>query len=163
MLAVEHRCFFNELYRQNWDSKNKRIKLRLDKKKQGLVTDSQTETDFDQATLYEAFIDVYAGDVSLPLQEEGQADHFDLTLKQGKRSGHLQLSVALKYSDLEQTLFLFNSDAVKDGRSQNISSALLKPKHDDTKGQQAAALAYVISIEKIFGRDDALIVRIVSV
>jgi hypothetical protein len=45
ILAVEHRCFFNELYRQNWDARNKLIKSRHNKFKQGLVAESGLMTD----------------------------------------------------------------------------------------------------------------------
>lgn len=31
ILTVEHRCFFNELYRNNWDARNKKIKARHNK------------------------------------------------------------------------------------------------------------------------------------
>ena len=47
VLAVEHRCFFNELYRQNWDARNKLIKARHDKVKQGLVSEKALTTELE--------------------------------------------------------------------------------------------------------------------
>lgn len=46
VLAVEHRCFFNELYRNHWDARNKLIKARHNKVKQGLVNEISVMTDF---------------------------------------------------------------------------------------------------------------------
>lgn len=110
VLVVEHRCFFNELFHQKWDSRNKLIVARHDKRKQGLLNDCETTTDFDKSIIYEAFFDVYVGDAILPLQEEGQADHFEVILQQGSASGHLKLIAKLKYTDIEQSLCMFNSD-----------------------------------------------------
>jgi len=39
VLAVEHRLFFNELFRQNWDARNKKIRAKHDKHLQGLLAD----------------------------------------------------------------------------------------------------------------------------
>ena len=64
---VEHRCFFNEITQQKWDAKNKLILARHDKKKQGLMADAETITEFEKSIMYEAFFDVYVGEVILPL------------------------------------------------------------------------------------------------
>ena len=45
VLAIEHRCFFNELYRQNWDARNKLIKARHNKITQGLVAEKGLTTE----------------------------------------------------------------------------------------------------------------------
>lgn len=46
VLVVEHRCFFNELQHKKWDKQNKLILARHDKRKQGLLADCETITDF---------------------------------------------------------------------------------------------------------------------
>ena len=65
ILTVEHRCFFNELYRSHWDARNKKIKARHNKFKQGLVASVESITDYTQSILYEGFEDVFATEVSL--------------------------------------------------------------------------------------------------
>ena len=47
----------------------------------------------------------------------------------------------------------------------NLASALIKPPTNSEYFRQDkfSALAYVISLEKIFGREDAIIVRLVSI
>ena len=67
VLVVEHRCFFNEMTHKKWDSRNKLILARHDKRKQGLLADCETITDFDKSIMYEAFFDVYVGEAVLPL------------------------------------------------------------------------------------------------
>jgi hypothetical protein len=47
VLTVEHRCFFNELYRNNWDARNKKIKARHNKFTQGLLKEQACMSDFD--------------------------------------------------------------------------------------------------------------------
>jgi hypothetical protein len=59
VLAVEHRLFFNELCRSNWDQKNKMLKAKHDKHLQGLVEEKSISTDFDRAIVYEAFNKVF--------------------------------------------------------------------------------------------------------
>jgi hypothetical protein len=56
VLIVEHKIFFNEQYRSNYDKKNKMIFGKYDKKRQGLVKDVCVLTDFDKSVIYEAFI-----------------------------------------------------------------------------------------------------------
>ena len=165
VLVVEHRCFFSELVHKKWDSRNKLIIARHDKRKQGLIADCETITDFDKGIMYEAFFDVYVGDAVLPLQEIGQADHFEVILQQGSSSGHLKLIAKLKYTDIEQSLCLFNSDEQTRGQSMNLAAALIRPPINSEyhKRDKYSALAYVISIEKLFGREDAIIVRLVSI
>jgi len=47
----------------------------------------------------------------------------------------------------------------------NMTAALIRPPTNSEYFHQDkySALAYVISLEKVFGRDDAIIVRIVSI
>ena len=115
---------------KKWDSRNKLILARHDKRKQGLLADCETITDFDKSIMYEAFFDVYVGEAVLPLQEIGQADHFDVILQQGSASGHNKLIVKLKYTDVEQSLCLFNSDQQSKGQSMNLAAALIRPNRE---------------------------------
>ena len=165
VLVVEHRCFFNDILPKKWDSKNKLIIARHDKRKQGLINDFGTITDFEKSIMYEAFFDVYVGEAVLPLQEVDQADHFDIILQQGSASGHFKLVVKLKYTDIEQNLCLFNSDMQSKGQSMNLGAALIHPPKNSEfyRSDKFSALAYVISIEKMLGREDVIIVRIASI
>jgi len=47
----------------------------------------------------------------------------------------------------------------------NLAATLIKPPSDNNfhRNDKCSALAYVISIEKVMGRDDAIIVRISSI
>lgn len=47
----------------------------------------------------------------------------------------------------------------------NLAAALIRPPQDDTfhKENKRGALAYVISIEKVINRTDAIIVRLASI
>ena len=111
VLAVEHRLFFNELYRQNWDQRNKMIKAKHDKHLQGLLTDVQTETDFEKAIVYEAFTQVYSEQFGLVLKGGcGAADHFTMKLERGAMSGHFKLNIKLDYTELEHTLYLLEQN-----------------------------------------------------
>lgn len=162
VLAVEHRLFFNELCRSNWDQKNKMLKAKHDKHLQGLIKDCSVSTDFDKAIVYEAFNEVYTEHFALNLvggPSTDQADHFTLILERGAMSGHFKLRVQLDYTTLEQTLYLLesNQQQVK-GESHEITSAIVKAPQEGCE-----ALAYVISMEKVFGRDDVVVIKVVSV
>jgi hypothetical protein len=89
VLVVEHRCFFSESFRSNWDRNSKKILMRHDRKLQGIVKDAETLTDLEKSLCYEAFTIVYESEFFLPLQPVNLADHFVLTLKRGVRSGNL--------------------------------------------------------------------------
>ena len=115
--------------------------------------------------MYEAFFDVYVGDAVLNLQEEGQADHFEIILKKGKSSGHLNLVARLKYTEVEVSLCLFNSNMLKDGRQSCFSAALMMPPNEFKQGSLDTfkALAYVVSLEKLIGMEDVVLIRISSI
>ena len=66
ILAVEHRCFFNQKYRKTWDV-NKKVKDRHNILKQGLCKQIGTETDFEKSIIYEAYDEVFAETVALNL------------------------------------------------------------------------------------------------
>ena len=65
VLIVEHKIFFNEQYRAGYDKKNKTIRAKYDKKRQGLVKDVSLSTDFDKSVIYEAFNEVFADQVMI--------------------------------------------------------------------------------------------------
>lgn len=121
-LAVEHKIFFNEAYRNEYE-RNKLIIAKNDKRKKGLLHDRALNTDFDKSIVYEAF-DILYTDL-LPL-----SSHFNNTilsqlsvgLLSGRMSGHKILKLAfetLKTAQDEaktvfmQDLTLFESDATK--------------------------------------------------
>jgi hypothetical protein len=68
VLVLEHRCFFNEVNRSNFDSKKKKILMRYDRRLQGMVKDVEIATDYEKALCYEAYSVVYISDFFLPLQ-----------------------------------------------------------------------------------------------
>lgn len=109
VLVLEHRCFFNEVVRTNWDNKKKKILMRHDRRLQGIVKDVETTTDFDKALCYEAYSVVYAHEFFLPLQPQDLADHFSIELRRGDCSGNLMLELKQSNAALVQTLCLFNS------------------------------------------------------
>lgn len=84
-------------------------------------------------------------------------------MQQGNYSGIYKLVAKLKYTEIEQTICLFNEDGKhKNRQSANLGAALLRPPQD-LQGYSTSALAYVISLEKVMHRDDALIVRLASI
>lgn len=117
--------------------------------------------------LYEGFTEVFNTEVALDL-EKGQADHFDLSLQKGMHSGHLKLHVALRFSkDITATLCLMQAPHDPSTilstqlKSQNLACALIqKPDENDS----LQALAYIVSIEKVFSLDNEenVIVKISS-
>lgn len=57
-LAVEHKIFFNETLRNEYE-RNKLIIAKNDKRKKGMLQDKGLATDFDKAIVYEAYDQVY--------------------------------------------------------------------------------------------------------
>jgi hypothetical protein len=89
------------------------LKAKHDKHLQGLIRDVSISTDFDKAIVYEAFNQVYSENFALDIvggPSGGQADHFTLILERGAMSGHFKLRVQLDYTNLEQTLYLLESN-----------------------------------------------------
>lgn len=67
-------------------------------------------------------------------------------------------------ASLRQTLYLFNSDMKEEGKTNNLTSALLQPiRADEDQLDPDLALCYVVSLEKVFGREEILIVRMTSI
>jgi hypothetical protein len=57
-VAIEHRIFFNDHYKQEYD-RNKIIFTKNNKRKKGLLQDVSLDTEFDKSIIYEAFDLVY--------------------------------------------------------------------------------------------------------
>jgi hypothetical protein len=86
-----------------------------------------------------------------------------MILKRGAMSGHFKLDIKVDYTEMEHTLYLLekNEPQVR-GQSHEISSAIVKaPMAPGASGNEA--LAYVFSMEKIFGRDDVIVIKVVSI
>lgn len=66
-MAVEHKLFFNEYYRTEYDKNNKAILAKHDKKKKGLVQEKSISTDYDKSIVYEAFEPVYKDALTLSM------------------------------------------------------------------------------------------------
>ena len=64
-LAVEHRLFFNDTFKLDYDKNNRVILGKHDKKKKGLVQEKSMSTDFEKSMIYEAFETVYSETVHL--------------------------------------------------------------------------------------------------
>jgi len=60
-LAVEHRIYFNEYYRQKYE-RNKVIIAKNDKRKKGLLFDKEMSTEFEKSVVYEAYDSIFAED-----------------------------------------------------------------------------------------------------
>lgn len=57
-LAVEHKIFFNEAYRNEYE-RNKLIMVKNDKRKKGLLSDKKIDTDFEKSIVYESYENIY--------------------------------------------------------------------------------------------------------
>jgi hypothetical protein len=65
VLIVEHKIFFNEVYRAIYDRKSKNIMAKYDKKRQGLVKDISVSTDYKKSVIYEAYEQVYHDQINI--------------------------------------------------------------------------------------------------
>ena len=75
-------------------------------------------------------------------------------------SKHFKLNIKLDYSELEQTLYLLEQNvSQRAGESHEFTSAIIKAP-GEAKGYEA--LAYVVSMEKIYGRHDVIVVKVAS-
>lgn len=174
VLIVEHRVFFNEQYRAVYDKKNKNIMAKYDKKRQGLVTDVSLATDFDKSVIYEAFSHVYQDRVSIPsTQSRDLEEVLQIEILRGRMSGNIKLRVTFASHDgMVKEMCLF---AEEQQRSHKICSEIVhvcqnsKTASNGAGGQTAAqvgdspTLAYVLSIEKLYGAEDILVVRLVVI
>lgn len=92
------------------------------------------------------------------------ADHFSFELRRGVCSGNLMLELKQSNAALVQTLCLFNSQLQEEGKTNNMASCLIQPKRSvEDPFDPTLALCYVISLERIFGREEIVIVRITSI
>lgn len=91
-LAVEHKIFFNEAYKQEYE-RNKVIIAKLDKRKKGLhVQDKQLSTEFEQSIVYEAYDTVYSETMSLTSQSNASST-LTLTVIKGRMSENMILRI----------------------------------------------------------------------
>jgi hypothetical protein len=93
---VEHKIFFNEAYRNEYE-RNKLILAKNDKRKKGLLQEKGVGTDFEKAIVYEAFDIVYTDVVMLSKHFNGTVQsQLSVGLLQGRMSSHKILKVAFE-------------------------------------------------------------------
>lgn len=94
-LALEHKIFFNEYYRNEYE-RNKLIIAKNDKRKKGLLQDKGQSTDFERAIVYEAYDTVYKEVLPMSDHQNGAVQsQMVLTLLMGRMSGHKVLRLEL--------------------------------------------------------------------
>lgn len=167
-LAIEHKIYFNEIYRNEYE-RNKLIIAKNDKRKKGLLHDRSMNTDFDKSIVYEAF-DILYTDL-LPLsthQANSVVSQISLGLLAGRMSGHKILKIAMetqhnKEADAKtvfmQDLCLYESDCTKQRLTQQTASIIVKIPEEH---QLDRVLAVVVSFERLCNSDNFLI-RVVEV
>lgn len=91
-LAVEHKIFFNEAYKQEYE-RNKVIIAKLDKRKKPMyVQDKLLETDFERAIVYEAHDQVFSETLVLARQSSGESS-IRLSVHRGRMSENMILKL----------------------------------------------------------------------
>ncbi len=95
-LAVEHKIFFNEAYRNEYE-RNKLPIAKYDKRKKGMLQDKALSTDFEKAIVYEAYDTIYTDMLPLSTHQHGQVkSQLAITLIKGRMSEHMILRVQLE-------------------------------------------------------------------
>lgn len=153
VLIAEHKVFFSEQYRSAYDKKNKNIMAKYDKKRQGLVQDAQLETEFEKSLIYEAFQAVYSDQIQI-VCSQGPSD-VGVELLRGTMSGNIKLRVCLADEQPKEMCLFANSE----GRSHKVCSEVV---HIDSRANNGP-LAFVISLEKMYGNEGIIVVRLVLV
>ena len=97
-LAVEHKIFFNEHYKNEYE-RNRVIITKNDKRKKGLLMDKEMSTEFEKAIVYEAFDTIYAETV--PLSNSGSqatsvTTQIAVNLIKGRMSEHMILQLHIQ-------------------------------------------------------------------
>jgi len=104
--------------------------------------------------IYEAFQSVYKDDIEL-LYEDKNAQFVGIELFRGKMSGNIKLNVTLyDEKNLVKEMCLFSDNQE---RSHKVCSEIVHVDSDE------GSLAYVISIEKVYGMEDIVVIRLVHV
>jgi len=156
VLIVEHKIFFNEHYRSVYDKNNKKIMAKYDKKRQGLVRDMALSTEFEKSVIYEAYEPVFQEEVSIASSVKGHpSERAQVEILRGTMSKNIKLKVAFKEGTLEKEIVFFAKDQA---RSHKLCSEIIHVVSPDSP-----TLAFVVSLEKIYGQDDVLVVRLVTV
>ena len=178
VLIVEHKVFFNEQYRAVYDKKNKNIMAKYDKKRQGLVKDVCLTTDYEKSVIYEAFSPVYEDEVNVQSTQRHDAEEIlKIEILRGKMSGNIKLRVTFgkQEGSMVKEMCLF---AEEQQRSHKICSEIVhvgnssptKAATSNLDGSmpiqseaEQSTLAYVVSLEKLYGMEDILVVRLVLI
>lgn len=148
---------------------------KYDKKRQGLVKDVSLSTDFDKSVLYEAFTHVYRDTVTIQSAQSSEVvEPLHIEILRGTMSGNIVLRVTFINQDNKvKELCLF---AEEQARSHKICSEIVhvspRARGDAgaAEGQQDSQmeagpqpLAYVLSLEKLYGHEQILVVRLVLI
>jgi len=148
---------------------------KYDKKRQGLVKDVSLSTDFDKSVLYEAFTHVYRDTVTIQSAQSSEVvEPLHIEILRGTMSGNIVLRVTFINQDNKvKELCLF---AEEQARSHKICSEIVHVSPRARGGAGAAEgqqdsqmeagpqpLAYVLSLEKLYGHEQILVVRVVLI
>lgn len=154
-LAVEHRIFFGEYYRNIYE-KNKMIFPKNDRRRRGQHQDQGTVTEYEKAIVYEAYEVIFSEERFNV--EAGQV--ISLVVTQGNMSGNLVLRMKIQDSNGEaimQDLCLYQSEVAKKGLTQQVASSIIKMPHGEQHN-----LAFVVSFERIYNTDN-LVIRVAEI
>eukprot|EP00347_Sterkiella_histriomuscorum_P009856 403339614 len=164
-LAVEHKLFFNEYYKIEYDKPNRVILGKHDKKKKGLVQEKSVSTEFDKSIIYEAFEVVYqdkilfqidSGDNSTTITRE-----LEVCMKRGKMSQHMIFNVQYLEVNYNQDIMLYFTEYSRNNQTQQVSSEIVKLP-SEIKSSENIPMALVVSYEKIYGLDH-FVIRLVII
>ena len=156
VLIVEHKIFFKEEYRAIYDKKNKNIRAKYDKKRQDLHRDVSLATDYETAVIYEAFSEVYNDQISImSTQRQDHQEIMGIQILRGKMSGTITLRVTFQNHGMTKEMCLF-ADKVE--RSHKLCSEIIHLGNTDD-----STLAFVISLEKLYGLEEIIVVRAVII
>ena len=177
VLIVEHKVFFNEQYRAVYDKKNKNIMAKYDKKRQGLVKDVCLTTDYEKSVIYEAFSPVYQDQVNIQSSQRHDLEEIlKIEILRGKMSGNIKLRVTFVNQDsMVKEMCLFAEEQqrshkicseiihVGNSRQTKVTAGNLGELVPIQNGPEQSTLAYVVSLEKLYGTEDILVVRLVLI
>ena len=156
VLIVEHKIFFKEEYRAIYDKKNKNIRAKYDKKRQDLHRDVSLSTDYETAVIYEAFSEVFNDQISImSTQQQDHQEILDIQILRGKMSNTITLRVTFLNHEMTKEMCLF-SDKLE--RSHKICSEIIHVGNNND-----STLAFVISVEKLYGLEEIIVVRAVII
>lgn len=184
-LAVEHKIFFNEAYRNEYE-RNKLIIAKNDKRKKGMLQDKSLATEYEKSIVYEAQDAIFEETLALTTHSS-VATSAALCLLKGRMSEHLVLRVTISCAKFEaeavqlrrdsqelsvgttteeraavvvfsQDLCLYQSEVTKQQLAQQVASIIVKVP-EEAQALLDRVLAYALSIEKIFNSNN-LVIRV---